>query len=83
MASSTTIPIASTRPNMLVMLIEKPSSGNSANVPMMATGTVKSGISVARQFCRNINTTRMTSPTAPNKVISTSLMAARTNTVAS
>ena len=33
MASSTTMPIASTRPNMLVMLIEKPSSGNSAKRP--------------------------------------------------
>ena len=40
MASSTTMPIASTRPNMLVMLMENPSSGNSANVPMIETGTV-------------------------------------------
>ena len=68
---------------MLVMLIEKPSSGNSANVPTMATGTVSSGISVARQFCRNTNTTRITSPTASNNVNSTSLMAARTNIVES
>ena len=44
MASSTTMPMASTRPNMLVMLIEKPSSGNRANVPMIETGTVASGI---------------------------------------
>jgi hypothetical protein len=36
--SSTTIPIASTSPNMLVMLIENPSSGNSAKVPTMDTG---------------------------------------------
>ncbi len=68
---------------MLVMLIEKPSSGNSAKVPMTATGMVSSGISVARQSCRNRKTTRMTSPTATNKVSSTSLMAARTNTLAS
>ncbi len=68
---------------MLVMLMEKPSSGNSAKVPMIATGTVSSGISVARQFCRNTNTTRMTSPMASNRVNSTSLMAARTNMVES
>ena len=78
-ASSTTMPIARTRPNMLVMLIEKPSSGNSANVPTIDTGTVSSGISVARQFCRNRNTTRMTSASASNSVTTTSLIAARTN----
>ena len=77
------MPMASTRPNMLVMLMEKPSSGNSAKVPTMATGTVSSGISVARQFCRKRKTTIITSPMASNNVIITSLMAARTNTVES
>ena len=67
MASSTTMPMASTSPNMLVMLMENPSSGNSANVPITATGTVSSGISVARQFCRKMKTTRMTSPMASSK----------------
>src|SRR5664280_1511223 len=80
MASSTTMPMASTRPNMLVMLMENPSRGNRANVPTMATGTVSSGMSVARQFCRKRKTTTMTSPVASNKVIITSLMAARTKT---
>ena len=83
MASSTTMPMASTSPNMLVMLMENPSSGNSANVPTTATGTVSSGISVARQFCRNMKTTRITRPMASNSVIITSLMAARTNMVES
>jgi hypothetical protein len=50
-------------------------------VPTTATGTVSSGISVARQFCRNTKTTRMTSPMASIRVTSTSLMAARTNMV--
>ena len=77
------MPIASTSPNMLVMLMEKPSSGNSAKVPRMDTGTVSSGISVARQFCRNTNTTKITSPMAMNSVTTTSRMAARTNSVES
>src|SRR6185312_14582731 len=82
-ASSTTMPMASTRPNMLVMLIEKCNIGNSAKVPTTATGTVSSGISVARQLCRNRNTTRITRPIASSSVISTSLIAARTNMVES
>ena len=49
----------------------------------MATGTVSSGIRVARQFWRNTKTTTMTSPVASNSVNSTSLMAARTKTVES
>ncbi len=49
-ASSTTRPIASTRPNSERALIENPSSGNIAKVPISDTGTAISGISVARQF---------------------------------
>ena len=56
-ASSTTRPIASTRPKSDSVLIEKPSSGKSANVPTSETGTASSGISVARQPCRKTNTT--------------------------
>ncbi len=72
MASSTTMPMESTRPNMLVMLMEKPSNGNSAMAPMTATGTVSSGINVARQFCRKMKTTKMTRPTAASSVNTTS-----------
>ena len=53
MASSTTIPITSTRPKSESWLIEKPRSAITANVPTSATGIVSAGISVARKFCRN------------------------------
>ncbi len=52
-ASSTTRPMASTRPNSDSVLIEKPSSGNTAKVPISETGTAIIGMNVARQFCRN------------------------------
>ncbi|MNF79836.1 hypothetical protein D3C84_620650 [compost metagenome] len=50
MASSTTIPIASTNPNRDKVFIEKPKSGKTAIVPIKDTGTVINGIKVARQF---------------------------------
>ena len=56
-ASSTTRPTARTRPKSDSVLMEKPSSGNTANVPMSDTGTAAIGMSVARQFCRNRKTT--------------------------
>src|SRR5580698_1333136 len=57
-ASSTTRPIASTSPNSDSVLTENPNNGNSAKAPTSETGTVSSGISVARQLCRNTDTTR-------------------------
>src|SRR5688500_6228378 len=71
-ASSTTMPIASTRPKSVSVLIEKPSASIPANVPMIATGTASSGISVARQDWRNTNTTTSTSSTASSSVLTTS-----------
>ena len=53
-ASSTTRPIASTRPNSDRVLIEKPSNGNTANVATSETGTARSGIKVARHPCRKM-----------------------------
>ena len=53
MASSTTMPIANTSPNSEMLLRLKPNTFITANVPTMATGTATSGITVARQFCRN------------------------------
>src|SRR3954454_17610752 len=50
MASSTTIPIASTSPNNERLFNEKPSSANTANVPISDTGTAIMGMIVARQF---------------------------------
>jgi hypothetical protein len=52
MASSTTMPITSTRPKRVSWLIVKPSAAMAAKVPMRATGIVRQGISVARKFCR-------------------------------
>jgi hypothetical protein len=34
--------------------MEKPNSGKKMNAPSSDTGTVSSGISVARQLCRNM-----------------------------
>ncbi len=76
MASSTTMPMASTSPNIVSTLIEKPSSGKKMNVPMSATGTVSNGISVARQLCRKMNTTSTTSTIASISVVTISSMEA-------
>ena len=54
MASSTTRPMASTSPKRDSVLMEKPSRGNTAKVPMSETGTAIMGIRVARQFCRKM-----------------------------
>ena len=58
MASSTTRPIARTKPKSDSVLIEKPSRGKIANVPIRETGTAISGMRVARQPCRKMNTTK-------------------------
>jgi hypothetical protein len=68
MASSTTMPIASTRPNIESVFTENPSIGKKMNVPTSETGTVSSGISVARKFWRKMNTTSVTSTTASRNV---------------
>ena len=80
-ASSTTKPIARTRPNIDSVLMEKPNSGNSANVPTSETGTASIGIRVARQSCKNRYTTRMTSRIAITSVSTTSLMPSVTGRV--
>src|SRR2546423_1246670 len=48
-ASSTTRPTASTRPKSERVLMEKPNSGKTANVPISETGTASIGISVGAQ----------------------------------
>ena len=82
-ASSTTMPIASTRPNIVSVLIENPIIAKAANVPISETGTASIGMKVARKFPRKRNTTRMTRMTASNSVWSTSSRAAVTNSVLS
>ena len=52
MASSTTIPMASTRPKSVSVLIENPNTLMTAKVPTSDTGMVRVGISVVRQSCR-------------------------------
>ncbi|MCY1443711.1 hypothetical protein D9M71_601380 [compost metagenome] len=83
MASSTTMPIASTRPNRVSRLIEKPSRYMPANVPTSETGMARIGISVARRFCRKMKTTSITSTSASKKVCTTSSIETSTNTVVS
>jgi hypothetical protein len=68
MASSTTMPMASTSPNIESVLTEKPSIGKKMKVPMIETGTVRSGMIVARTFWRKMNTTSVTRISASTKV---------------
>ncbi len=82
-ASSTTIPMASTRPKSVSALIEKPRRYSTENVPTMDTGTAMSGMIDARHVCRKRITTRTTSAMASRSVVTTDLIDARTNCVGS
>ena len=82
-ASSTTMPMASTRPNSVIELIENPNICMPKKVPMMETGTASAGMRVARQLCRKMNTTRNTRTIASTSVCSTSSIEASTNGVVS
>ena len=53
-ASSTTIPMASTMPNSVNMFTENPRADMPMNVPTIDTGTASTGISVARRLCRKM-----------------------------
>ena len=83
MASSTTMPIASTRPNRVRVLIENPKAYMPAKAPMMDTGTARQGMRVARRLFKKRNTMRKTSATASKSVMTTSLMEMRTKVVVS
>ena len=83
MASSTSRPIASTMANMVSMLIEKPSASRIASVPSKTTGMAMVGIRVARKFCRNRKITRNTRTKASSRILTTSVMDARTKGVVS
>ena len=67
-ASSTTMPIASTRPNSDRLLSVKPNSAMKKKVPMSDTGIATSGMTAARQVCRNRMTTSTTSRIASRMV---------------
>jgi hypothetical protein len=60
MASSTTIPIASTRPKSVSMFKEKPKASRKANVPISETGMATIGMIAVRQDCRKTRTTMAT-----------------------
>ncbi len=64
MASSTTMPTASTRPNSVRLLIENPSAAITAKVPTSDTGIAMIGMIAGRQPCRNTSTTMTTSSIA-------------------
>ena len=70
-ASSTTMPIASTSPNSDRLLIEKPNAPMKKNVPTSDTGIATIGMTAARQVCRNRMTTRTTSTIASAMVSTT------------
>jgi hypothetical protein len=80
-ASSTTMPIANTRPNSDSMFSENPNSAMAANVPTSDTGMASSGMRLARQVCRNTSTTSTTNATASNSVWMTSVIDSRTKIV--
>ncbi len=73
-ASSTTMPIASTSPKSVRLFRLKPNASSTANVPTMATGTAIKGMTAERQFCRNSSTTSATSSTASRSALKTSSM---------
>ena len=69
MASSTTMPMASTSPNSVRLFRLKPKAAMTAKVPMIATGTATSGMIADRQFCKNNSTTTATRMTASRSVL--------------
>ena len=83
MASSTTMPMASTRPKSDSVLSEKPRPSITAKVPISDTGTATSGMIDARHVCRNTTTTMTTSRIASNSVCTTASIDSLTNTVGS
>ena len=64
MASSTTIPIASTRANNVIKLSVIPKNCIKKKVPIKETGTAIAGIKVDLQSPKNINTTKLTNKKA-------------------
>ena len=77
------MPIASTMPNMVVVLMVKPSAAMAAKAPMIVTGIVVAGTSMARQSCRKITITINTRMPASIRVMKTSLIDAFTKRVVS
>ena len=68
-ASSTTMPMARIRANSVTMFTVKPMAAMAMKAPMMVTGTVVAGTSVARQFCRKTMMTSSTRTPASYRVL--------------
>ena len=83
MASSTTKPVARVMPNIVRVLMEKPSSFTKAKVPTSETGIVMAGIIVVRHSWRKTKMTRMTRMMASIRVVITSLIEELTTLVVS
>ena len=81
MASSTTMPIASTSPNKDRLLSVKPKAAMKKKVPISDTGMATSGMIAARQVCRNRITTSTTSTVASPMVSITASTDCRMNCV--
>ena len=76
-ASSTTIPIASTSPKSVRLFRLKPSTDITANVPISETGTSIIGRIIVRQSWRKTSTTMPTKSTASRRVLKTSPIESR------
>ncbi len=83
MASSTTMPIASTSPNRDRLLSVNPKAAMKKNVPMSDTGMATSGMIAARHVCKNRITTSTTSTIASPMVSITASTDWRMNCVGS
>lgn len=77
------MPIARTIAKSVSVLMEKSRRTKEANVPIMETGTARTGISVVLHFCRKRNTTRTTRIKDSMNVALTSSMDALMNDVLS
>jgi hypothetical protein len=71
-ASSTTIPTARTKPNSDRLFSDIPQASRIVKLPTSETGMATTGISEARQVCRNRKTTPTTSRIATKIVVTTS-----------
>ena len=69
MASSTTMPMASTRPNKVSMLSEKPAAKSTASVPISETGMAMIGTIAIRHDCRKTMMTTTTRSAASTMVL--------------
>src|SRR5262245_42582955 len=81
MASSTTMPMASSKPNSESLLSEEPNAESTAKVPISDTGMATMGTIDARQVCRNRMMTTTTRTTASNMVWITASTDCEMNTV--